>query len=106
MQSAIRLYQRSISVQTGPTCRYQPTCSQYAYEAIDRHGPWRGVWLAARRLGRCHPGRAGGYDPVPPLRSDYTGSDYTAHIAAEPRTSRNITPGYGRAGEPEESKAH
>jgi len=91
MLSAVRFYQRSISVQTGPTCRYQPTCSQYAYEAIDRHGPWRGVWLAVRRLGRCHPGRAGGYDPVPPSRGSHE-----AHIAA----------GRIPAGEPEESKAH
>ncbi len=96
MQSAIRFYQRSISVRTGPACRYQPTCSQYAYEAIDRHGPWRGVWLAARRLGRCHPGRAGGYDPVPPYRGNHE-----AHIVVGPLSS-----GIGPAGEPEESKAH
>ena len=95
MLAAIRFYQRSISVQTGPTCRYQPTCSQYAYEAIDRHGPWRGVWLAARRLGRCHPGRAGGYDPVPPRRGGQE-----AHIAAE------APAGGGPAGEPEESNTH
>lgn len=95
MLAAIRFYQRSISVQTGPTCRYHPTCSQYAYEAIDRHGPWRGVWLAACRLGRCHPGRAGGYDPVPPRRGGHE-----AHIAAEPAAR------HGPGGEPEESKAH
>ena len=96
MLSAVRFYQRSISVQTGPTCRYQPTCSQYAYEAIDRHGPWRGAWLAARRLGRCHPGHAGGYDPVPPARG---GNE--AHIA-----TGTLAPSHGSAGEPEESNTH
>ncbi len=62
----IRGYQRAISPLLPPACRYQPTCSQYAIEAIAGHGALRGGWLALRRLGRCHPGRAGGYDPVPP----------------------------------------
>lgn len=54
-----------ISPWLAPRCRYQPTCSQYAIEAIRLHGAVRGSWLAAKRLGRCHPFRAGGYDPVP-----------------------------------------
>lgn len=58
-------YQRTLSGLFPNTCRYQPTCSQYAYEAIDRYGPVRGSWLAARRLGRCRPGGGSGYDPVP-----------------------------------------
>ena len=61
----IYFYQRCISPLTPPSCRFTPTCSQYAVEAIRRHGPWRGLWLALRRLLRCHPWRGSGYDPVP-----------------------------------------
>ncbi len=62
---AIRLYQRTLSRVLPRRCRYYPTCSQYAVEAIGRYGLWRGGCLAARRLMRCHPGCPGGYDPVP-----------------------------------------
>ncbi|MDO4714802.1 MAG: membrane protein insertion efficiency factor YidD [Bacteroidales bacterium] len=61
----IRFYQRFISPLTPPSCRYQPTCSQYAIEALRKHGPWRGFWLSMRRIGRCHPWGGHGYDPVP-----------------------------------------
>ncbi len=61
----IRFYQRSISPGLGARCRYQPTCSHYAYEAVERHGAVRGLWMGLRRIGRCHPGRAGGFDSVP-----------------------------------------
>ena len=61
----IRYYQRAVSPGLPAACRYQPTCSRYAYEAIDRFGPARGSWLAFRRLMRCFPWNAGGYDPVP-----------------------------------------
>ena len=64
-KALIRFYQGAISPQLGTACRYEPSCSHYAHEAIDRHGVLRGGWLALRRLGRCHPGRARGYDPVP-----------------------------------------
>lgn len=61
----IRGYQRLLSPALGARCRYEPTCSRYAYEAVARFGVVRGGWLAVRRLGRCHPWHAGGYDPVP-----------------------------------------
>jgi putative membrane protein insertion efficiency factor len=63
--AAIRLYQTRISAARAPSCRYLPTCSQYGYEAVDRHGLAKGSWLTLRRLLRCHPFAAGGYDPVP-----------------------------------------
>ena len=62
----IRGYQLLISPLLGPRCRFHPSCSQYALEAVNLHGPLRGTWLALRRLSRCHPFHAGGYDPVPP----------------------------------------
>ncbi|HSK21353.1 MAG TPA: membrane protein insertion efficiency factor YidD [Longimicrobiales bacterium] len=61
----IRGYQRGISPFLPPACRFTPTCSEYAAEAIRRHGPAHGSWLAARRLMRCHPWGGSGYDPVP-----------------------------------------
>lgn len=66
----IRFYQRFISPMFGPTCRFSPSCSAYALEAIRVHGAARGMWLAVRRLGRCHPFNPGGYDPVPPAHSE------------------------------------
>ncbi len=68
----IRFYQRVISPWTPPSCRYYPSCSQYAYQAVSGHGVLRGGWLALRRLGRCHPWAAGGVDHVPPPRSRVT----------------------------------
>lgn len=61
----IRIYRLLISPLFPPSCRFQPTCSQYAAEAIDRFGAWRGSGLAVRRILRCHPFHPGGYDPVP-----------------------------------------
>lgn len=65
----IAVYRRLISPLLGPHCRFYPSCSQYAAEAVALHGAGRGMLLAARRLGRCQPWHSGGVDPVPPVRS-------------------------------------
>jgi putative membrane protein insertion efficiency factor len=62
----IRLYRYLISPLLGPSCRFHPSCSMYAEEAIREHGLVRGSWLAVKRLGKCHPWHEGGIDPVPP----------------------------------------
>ena len=64
----IRGYQLGVSPLLGPRCRFYPSCSCYAHTAIERFGVLRGLWLAARRLLRCHPFTEGGYDPVPDKR--------------------------------------
>lgn len=61
----ITAYQRVLSPLLPHACRFEPSCSSFAAEAIARHGVLRGVWMAARRIGRCHPFNPGGYDPVP-----------------------------------------
>ena len=61
----IRFYRKCISPYTPPSCRFRPTCSQYAVEAIEKYGPLKGGWMALRRILRCHPFHKGGYDPVP-----------------------------------------
>lgn len=61
----VRLYQLTISAWTPSSCRFTPSCSAYAIDAIGAHGALRGTWLAARRIGRCHPWGGYGYDPVP-----------------------------------------
>lgn len=66
LQLPVRLYRLVLSPMLGPRCRFHPSCSAYALEALEVHGPLRGGWLAARRIVRCHPLREGGIDPVPP----------------------------------------
>ena len=61
----IRLYQKSFSRMLPPSCRFVPSCSEYARQAIEKHGVAKGGWLALRRISRCHPLNPGGYDPVP-----------------------------------------
>jgi putative membrane protein insertion efficiency factor len=65
LQFLVRGYQRTISPLFAPRCRYLPTCSEYAHEALGEYGALSGLWLALRRLARCHPFHEGGYDPVP-----------------------------------------
>jgi uncharacterized protein len=64
----IRLYQWTLSPLLGPTCRFYPSCSQYALQSVLRFGFFHGSWLTLKRLGRCHPWHPGGFDPVPQAR--------------------------------------
>ena len=61
----IKAYRSFISPLFPPSCRFQPTCSQYAYDAISTYGTFKGAWLAIKRILRCHPFHPGGYDPIP-----------------------------------------
>jgi hypothetical protein len=63
--SFVRAYQVGLSPLLPPACRYYPSCSVYAIEALQKYGAWRGGWMAVRRVARCHPFRPGGFDPVP-----------------------------------------
>ena len=63
---SIQMYKRFLSPMLPSACRFTPTCSTYTYEAIEEYGPVKGTWMGARRIMRCHPLNAGGYDPVPP----------------------------------------
>jgi hypothetical protein len=73
---AIRIYQWLLSPLLPPACRYVPSCSQFAAEAVEFHGPWKGALLALWRLLRCHPFARGGFDPVP--------MDHVAHVPGSP----------------------
>ena len=81
----IRGYQLFISPALPPTCRYYPSCSTFAIQALRRHGAIKGLWFAVRRIGRCHPWHWGGYDPVPPRGAGwfYSPARNAAAIRAE-----------------------
>jgi len=66
--AAVKGYRLAIRPLLGPHCRFHPSCSEYAVQALQRHGAGRGTWLALKRISRCHPMNPGGYDPVPPLQ--------------------------------------
>lgn len=70
----LRMYRFAISPLYGDVCRYYPTCSAYALESVQVHGAVKGSWLSVRRLARCHPWAAGGFDYVPPRKSSYASS--------------------------------
>lgn len=76
----IKLYKRCISPLLPPSCRFYPSCSSYAIEAITVHGPIKGLWLGMWRILRCHPGSEGGFDPVPPPRN---ANDSGPHLSPE-----------------------
>ena len=83
IQFGLRGYKRWISPMLPPACRFVPTCSEYALEAVDVHGPLRGSWLAITRLLRCHPFARAGHDPVPRETSSVShGCDYLASAPA------------------------
>jgi hypothetical protein len=71
LSALLRVYRYAVSPMLGLQCRFHPSCSAYALEAIERWGAFRGSWLAARRLARCHPWHPGGYDPVPRSRQEH-----------------------------------
>jgi len=91
----LRLWQLLVSPTYGTTCRFYPSCSSYAIEALRSHGLLRGGWLAARRLARCHPWNPGGVDHVPPRGGTTTGAD--AGAAPDSATAGDV-PGHPSAG--------
>ena len=73
LKGLVLAYRYSLSLLVGRTCRYLPTCSEYALAAIDENGPWRGFWLAVARVSRCHPWGGAGFDPAPDIRHEHYG---------------------------------
>lgn len=71
LRGLVWIYRYTISPLIGANCRYQPTCSAYAEEALQKHGAFKGGWLAAKRIGRCHPWGGSGYDPVPDATGEH-----------------------------------
>ncbi|UCC24167.1 MAG: membrane protein insertion efficiency factor YidD [Gemmatimonadales bacterium] len=87
MMAGVRFYRTFISPLTPPSCRYTPTCSAYALEALERHGALRGSWMAFRRILRCHPWGGSGHDPVPEVSLAGTNGE----AAAGQTSSTNVT---------------
>ncbi len=103
LKTLIRAYQLLISPVTAGTCRYLPTCSQYAVEAVETHGAIQGSWLATKRICRCHPWGSSGFDPVPgggASAGDEKSDETAGKCIAEPHQ-----PGYIRAAHSPRSSA-
>jgi putative membrane protein insertion efficiency factor len=100
----VAAYRRWLSPLLGQRCRFAPSCSAYAVEALTVHGAARGTWLAVRRIGRCHPFHPGGHDPVPPGRSTSPsasmGASRQARVAAGAAASTDVLPLTRRTGAP------
>ena len=88
----VRAYQLLVSPLLGPTCRYYPSCSAYAVQALQVHGAFRGTWLAARRLLRCHPWSPGGVDHVPPRRGHEHGHGHDEASPARAERDPELRP--------------
>ncbi len=108
----VQVYRLAISPVLAPSCRYWPSCSEYAIEALRRHGAARGSWLTARRLCRCHPWSAGGIDEVPAPRTGGHGEGGTGAVGTSvgnslfnlPFTSSANSAGFANAGDPKNPK--
>lgn len=85
----IQVYRATLSPLLGANCRYTPTCSRYTEEAVRRFGPWRGSWMGLRRIGRCHPWHAAGYDPVPTRPHDAVGGS-PSHSESPPTSTDEL----------------
>ena len=88
----LRFYQRWISPALGPRCRFAPSCSHYAAQALQVHGPLRGGWLTVRRVTRCHPWNPGGYDPVPAPPPGSATMDIPDHCRTDSRRRAGAHP--------------
>jgi len=80
LRGLIWLYRMTVSPMLGPKCRFEPSCSAYAMEAIARHGAWSGSVMSLRRLGRCHPWGGSGYDPVPESNAPAPAHGHARHV--------------------------
>lgn len=96
LMALVRFYRSAISPLTPPSCRYTPTCSAYALEALERHGAVRGSWLALRRILRCHPWGGHGYDPVPEPHTRGRVAPAQGGGLETPRNAQTATRGFGR----------
>lgn len=83
----VRLYRSTIGITLPNSCRYQPTCSQYALDALGEYGAVKGIWLTLKRVARCHPWAAGGYDPVPSKAQGTKDEGRTPDIATARRAT-------------------